>query len=111
MSDPLPLPNYQLFDAERFYQRVAQEDFAPMVDGEKSQLGMILSHPTMVKAIALAFRQVQNTTGDLMSVDLTTLSGIAGMIRRQGAVKGVDMFIATLAAYALTTPQQEEEGE
>lgn len=104
-------PDSLAFDPEVFERKVCAERPSPLNDGERLQLGMVLRHPVVERAIANVFWQLSDVTVPFMSANLQTLSGISGMVKLQGMLTGCTTFIQLLAAQAVIRTAAEENRE
>jgi hypothetical protein len=89
-----------MFDSDRFLKQVNREDFQDLTPEEIDQLGKILSHPTMQKAIANSLRALMSTRVIFLSIHLDSISGISEMIKLQGRIEGYAGFVECMSALA-----------
>ena len=97
-----------MFNQEQFLRQVNREDFPDLSPDEIEQLGKILQHPTMQKALSNALRALMSTRVIFLSIHLDSIAGISEMIKLQGRIEGYAGFIECLSL--LATRENDEEG-
>ena len=97
------------FNATKFFESVNREDWPELTDEEIQQLGAVLQHPTILKAFGVTTRNLMSARHLFLSLQMTSMEGIASAISLQGQIRGVSMFIEHLAA--LATRDSDEQAE
>lgn len=100
------MPDSLSFDMEKFQAAIAAQRPEPLAEAEKVQIGRMLMHPLLQKLLANAFWQMTDVGGAVAALDLTTLAGISTVVKMQGMIHGLDMFITTLGAYAVRPDEE-----
>jgi hypothetical protein len=98
-----------MFDPDRFLINVQREDFPDLAPDEIEQLGKILQHPTMQKALSNTLRALMSTRIIFLSIHLDSISGISEMVKLQGRIEGYTGFVEALALVATRENSDEDQ--